>query len=338
MTDTPSRGRRRALRTLSATAATGLAAGPWIGARAQSPRVIRLAHHVSLQSEQQKAAENFARLVQQYSNGAIEVRVLPAAQMGGQREIIESVSLGALEMGYGESGLYGNYVPRFGVIALPYLYRDFAHWEKVVDGPIGAGLAAELQKTAGLRIVNWMTAGYRDTYLRTKPVNRPDDFRGVKIRLPEAPLFVRTFQALGAQPTPIPAPEMYSALQTGVVDAMEGSAEVGYTFKIHEVTKFLSRTRHILLDGSFVIGNKLHESLPKDQQAAIDRAAKEAAATQRKEHFEREAGWMNRFRTESKLVINDVDQKAFAERLTPLQGDFANAAKAADVLAAIKAA
>jgi TRAP-type transport system periplasmic protein len=328
--------RRHALRLLSATAA-GVAAGPWI-VRAQSPRIVRLAHHVSLQSEQHKAAENFAALVQQYTSGAIQVRVLPAAQMGGQREIIESVSLGTAEMGYGESGLYANYLSRFGVIALPYLYRDFAHWEKVVDGPIGSGLAEQLRRTANLRIVNWMTSGYRDTYLRTKAIRRPEDFARVKIRLPEAPLFVKTFQALGAQPTPIPAPEMYSALQTGVVDAMEGSPEVGYTFKIHEVTKYLSRTRHILLDGSFVIGNKLYESLPQAQQAAIDRAAREAAAAQRKEHFEREAGWMNRFRTESKLEINDVDLKAFADKLTPLHEEFAAAAKATDVVAAIKGA
>lgn len=338
MTDIAHASRRRTIRMLSTGAVAAIGTGSWRAARAQSPRVLRLAHHVSLQSEQHRTAETFGKLLKEYTNGAIEVRVLPAAQMGGQREIIESVSLGTLEMGYGESGLYGNYVSRFGVIALPYLYRDFAHWEKVVDGPIGAGLAGELRKASGLRIVNWMTAGYRDTYLRTKPITKPDDFQRVKIRLPEAPLFVKTFQALGAQPTPIPAPEMYSALQTGVVDAMEGSPEVGFTFKIHEVTKFLSRTRHILLDGSFVINDKLYESLPKDQQAAIDRASREAAVQQRKEHFEREASWMNRFRTESKLVINDVDLKAFADKLVPVHNEFAAAAKAPDVVAAIKAA
>jgi len=327
--------RRQLLRATLAGAS--LAGAPWV-VRAQSPRIIRVAHHVSLQSEQHKAAETFARLLKQYTNGAIEVRVLPAAQAGGQREIIESVSLGTLEMGYGESGLYANYLSRFGVIALPYLYRDFGHWEKVVDGPIGAGLADQLRQAAGLSIVNWMTAGYRDTYLRTKPIRMPEDFARVKIRLPEAPLFVKTFQALGAQPTPIPAPEMYTALQTGVVDAMEGSPEVGFTFKIYEVTRYLSRTRHILLDGSFVINNKLYVGLPADHKAAIDRAAREAAATQRKEHFEREASWMDRFRKESKLEINDVNLQAFADKLTPLHNEFATAAKATDVVAAIKAA
>lgn len=333
MTSPASAPRRAALGAVAGTAV--IASAPWVGARAQS-KVIRLAHHVSLQSEQQKAAERFAEALQRSTGGALTVRILPAAQAGGQREIVESVSLGALEMGYGESGLYANYVSRFGVIALPYMYRDFAHWQSVVDGPVGEGLAGELLKAAGLRIVNWMTSGYRDTYLRTKPVRKPEDFARVKIRLPEAPVFVKTFQALGAQPTPIPAPEMYSALQTGVVDAMEGSPEVGYTFKIHEVTKYLSRTRHILLDGSFVISNRFFESLPRDQQAAVLAAAREAAVAQRKEHFEREATWFGKIRAESRMEVNEVDLPAFAAKLAPLQNEFAASAKATDLVQKIK--
>ncbi len=105
--------RRVALARLGQVAVAGASvAAPWINVRAQTAKVIRLAHHVSLQSEQHKAAENFAKLVETYSKGALTVRVLPAAQAGGQREAIESVSLGALEMAYGESGLYANYAPR----------------------------------------------------------------------------------------------------------------------------------------------------------------------------------------------------------------------------------
>jgi tripartite ATP-independent transporter DctP family solute receptor len=207
------------------------------------------------------------------------VQILPAAQMGGQREIIESVSIGTLEMGYGESGLYANYVPPFGIIALPYSYRDFEHWTRVVDGEVGAELAGSLERQSGIRILNWMTAGYRNTFLRTKPVAKPADFRGVKIRLPEAPVFVRTFSTLGALPTPIPAPEMYSALQTGVVDAMEGSAEVGFTFKIHEVTKFLSKTRHILLDGSFAVNAAFFNEFVRAERQALTAARRRPRAS-----------------------------------------------------------
>jgi tripartite ATP-independent transporter DctP family solute receptor len=292
---------------------------------------------VTTQSEQHAAAEFFGRRVAELSDNALAVQVLPAAQMGGQREIIESVSLGTLEMGYGESGLYANYIPQFGIIALPYLYRDFAHWERVADGEVGSKLAADLAARSGIRIVNWMTAGYRNTFLRAKPIRVPADFRGVKIRLPESPVFVRTFAALGAQPTPIPAPEMYSALQTGVVDAMEGSAEVGFTFRIHEVTKFLSRTRHILLDGSFAINAGFLGGLPAPERAAVEQAAKEAAAAQRAQHFERERMWFERLAAAGTLAINDVDLPAFAQALGPLQDEFAASARATDLLRQVRA-
>src|SRR5688572_8304414 len=127
--------RRQFGQFLGGAAFVGTLASPFV-ARAQAAKTIRLAHHVTTQSEQQVAAEDFAAKVREYSGGSLEVQILPAAQMGGQREIIESVQIGTLEMGYGESGLYANYLPQFGVIALPYLYRDFAHWEQVVDGDV----------------------------------------------------------------------------------------------------------------------------------------------------------------------------------------------------------
>ena len=325
---------RRAFNSL-ALGFTAAIAAP-LPLRAQGKRTIRLAHHVTTQSEQHAAAEAFARKAAEYSGGSLSVQILPAAQMGGQREIIESVSIGTLEMGYGESGLYANYVPQFGIIALPYLYRDFGHWTRVVDGEVGAELAGLLERQSGIRILNWMTAGYRNTFLRTKPVTKPADFRGVKIRLPEAPVFVRTFSTLGALPTPIPAPEMYSALQTGVVDAMEGSAEVGYTFKIFEVTKFLSKTRHILLDGSFAVNAGFLKGLSAAEQAALTRAATEAASEQRAQHFARETMWLERLAAAKTLQINDADLPAFAEALASLQNEFAASAKATELLGKVR--
>lgn len=318
-------------------AGAGMLAAPAVLAQPRA-RTIRLAHHVTTQSEQHAAAERFAARLAALSDNALAVQILPAAQMGGQREIIESVSLGTLEMGYGESALYSNYVPQFGVVALPYLYRDFAHFERTVDGAVGAGLARELESRAGVRILNWMTAGYRNTFLRTRAVRVPADFRGIKIRLPESPVFVRTFAALGAQPTPIPAPEMYSALQTGVVDAMEGSAEVGFTFRIHEVTRFLSRTRHMLLDGSLAINARFMSGLPAPQQEALRAAAAEAATWQRGQHFERERSWLDRLAAAGNLTMNDVDMPAFIQALGPLQDEFAASARAGDILRQIRAA
>ena len=326
-------------RSFGRYAAGGVLAGSGAPAvLAQAPKTVRLAHHVTTQSEQHAAAETFGKKLEEYTSGALKLQILPAAQMGGQREIIESVQLGTLDMGYGESGLYANYLPAFSIVALPYLYKDFGHWTRVVDGEVGQTLARQLEQKAQIRLVNWMTAGYRDTFLRTKPITNPADFRGVKIRLPEAPVFVRSFSTLGAQPTPIPAPEMYSALQTGVVDAMEGSPEVAFTFKIFEVTKFFSRTRHILLDGSFAINAGFLGGLPKSQQEALLKAAQEAAVAQRAAHFDREKMWIEKLRGAGTLTLNDADLPAFAQALGPLQDDFAKSAGASDLLAKARAA
>jgi len=325
---------RRSLVAGGAAAMTVLAAPNLV--RAQSKRTIRLAHHLPIQSEQHAAAEIFAKKVAEASKGAITIQVLPAAQMGGQREIIESVSIGTLDMGFGESGLYANYVPEFGVVALPYLYRDFDHWKRTVDGEVGASLASSLEKKANIKIVNWMVTGYRYTYLRAKPITQPADFKGLKVRLPEAPVFVKTFSTLGAIPTPIPAPEMYAALQTGVVDAMEGTAEVAYTFKIYDVTKYLSMTRHILLDGSFAISSSLFGKLSKPEQDLILKAAQDAAVEQRAQHFEREKASLAKLTGEGKMQLNEPDLKPFAEALAKLQDEFAAASKGTAVLDAIR--
>lgn len=299
-------------------------------------RTLRFAHHLPTGSEQHIAAERFAAEVSELTNGALTVEVLPAGQMGGQREIIESVSLGTLDMGYGESGLYANNVPAFGILSLPYLYGSEEHWASVVDGEIGAGLADQLASTANIKVLNWILAGYRDTYIKEKPITVPADFKDVKIRVPESPVFIQTFAALGAQPTPVPGPEMYTALQTGLVDAMEGTPEVGVTYKMFEVTDFASKTRHILFDGSFAINNDLFNSLPEDQQNAILQAAADVAQQQRAERAERENGWFVQLK-DLGMTINEVDTAPFQEVLAPVQDSFAEKAGATDLLAQIRA-
>lgn len=325
--------RRDAIRLgLGATAAAAIIRPAW----AQS-KTIRVAHHLSLESDQHKIALRFKELVAEYTSGSIGVEVLPSAQMGGQREIIESVSIGTLEMGFGESGLYSNYLSSFGVLALPYLYRGLDHWEAVMTGEIGANLADQLSSAAGMRIVNWINGGYRHTYLRNKPIMTPGDFSGVKIRVPEAPVFVQTFAALGATPTPIPAPEIYTSLQTGVVDAMEGSPETGFTYKIFEVADYLSLTSHILLDGSYVINQAFLDGLNDDQREAVLRAAKEAGDAQRAGWPEVNEGWLAKLR-EVGMTVNEVDTAPFQEALGPLQDSFAGEAGATDILERIRAA
>ncbi|MFQ3789335.1 TRAP transporter substrate-binding protein [Halomonas sp. A29] len=295
---------------------------------------INFAHHLPAESEQHMAAERFRDLVAEYSNGEVQVQILPSGQMGGQREIIESVELGTLEMGYGESGLYANYVPGFGLLTLPFLYRDTEHWEQVVTGEIGDRLIEQLVDTSGVRPLNWILAGYRDTYLVNDTIESPDDFKNLKIRVPESPVFVGTFSALGAQPTPVPMPDVYTAMQTGLVDAMEGTPEVGYTFRIYEVAESLSKTRHILFDGSFAINENFYNNLSDSNREAVTRAAQEAAEMQRGEWAEREQSWLDKL-TEEGIAIIEVDPEPFQDALASFREKFAADIGAVELLESI---
>lgn len=327
---------RRARRCSKVIALAATALAGFMTTQAFADTTIRLAHHVATNSYQHRAALKFKELAEEYSGGSITVEVLPSAQMGGQREIIESVSLGTLEMGYGESGLYSNYVPEFGVLALPYLYRDLDHFEAVMTGEVGEELASRLADQAGMRIVNWINGGYRHTFLRETPIETPADFEGIKIRVPEAPVFIQTFATLGASPTPIPAPEIYTSLQTGVVDAMEGSPETGVTFKIFEVTDYLSLTRHILLDGSFVINQAFLDGLSEEERDAVLRAADEAGDAQRAGWNEVNEKWLAELR-ELGMTINEVDIAPFQKALASMQDEFAARAGATELLEKIRA-
>lgn len=311
------------------------AAVPFASTIAQADQKLRLAHHIPVESEQHLAAERFAQRVDELTNGSLEIEILPSGQMGGQREIIESVQLGTLEMGYGESGLYANYVPEYGILTLPYLYSSPENWAAVVDGEIGNELNEKLEQASGLKVLNWILAGYRDTYVNGRVINTPEDFKGLKIRVPESPVFIQTFSTLGAQPTPIPSAEIYTALQTGVVDAMEGTPELAYTFKLFEVAENLSMTRHILFDGSFVINSGVFNGLSETEQNAITTAAKEAATQQRDERAAREQGWLDQL-AESGINVNQVDGQAFTDVLIPLQDSFAEKANAVETLKKIR--
>ncbi len=296
---------------------------------------ISFAHHLPTESEQHLAAERFRDLASEYSDGNLKIEILPAGQMGGQREIIESVELGTLEMGYGESGLYANYVPEFGLLTLPFLYRDVGHWNDVVQGEIGDNLIAQLVDTSGVRPLNWILGGYRDTYLAEDVIETPEDFENLKIRVPESPVFVGTFSTLGAQPTPVPMPEVYTAMQTGLVDAMEGTPEVGYTFRIFEVAESLSKTRHILFDGSFAINESFYNNLSDSDREAVTRAAIEAAEMQRNEWPEREASWFEKLEEEG-IAINEVNQAPFQEASASFREEFAANINAIELLNSIE--
>jgi len=302
------------------------------------PTTITLAHHLPTSTMLHKTAERFADSVADKTDGKLTVDISPGAQLGSNREILEQVKLGGVEMTLGESAIYVEYVPEFGVLSLPFVFESLEHYHAAFKSEMGKILEEKLLAASGVRILGWMDAGIRDVYSNRK-IQSVAEFEGLKIRTPTSPVFLDTFKALGANPTPIPSNEIYSSLQSGVVDAMEGTVEIGWTFKIYEVSKYCTETHHILIDESFAINDAFFQNLPRVFQDALLEAARETAEWEMASWGDAMAEFRAKLINEGGITFLKIDQEACKEAVKPVYAKFrSNVSGAEKLLAEIEKA
>lgn len=260
-------------RTFLGSMAAAAALGP--GAAGAQTTTIRFASLFNPDHSASRAADRLAELVAQKTAGRVKVEVFHSAALGGEKEVAEGVRSGSIDLG--NSGLpgFGSFVPEIHVLEMPYLYEDLDEVKTVVDKvspDIERYLAA-----GGLQPVGYIFDGPRVT-LATRALRSFDDFRGLKFRVPQAPLYVQMAKAFGAIPTPVAFPEVYTALQTKVAEALEGSPTTLYTGKFHEVAKNLIRTDHIFYVAYVAMNPDFFKKQPPDVQKAILDAGRESSA------------------------------------------------------------
>jgi tripartite ATP-independent transporter DctP family solute receptor len=220
-------------------------------------------------------SQKFAAEVGRRTNGEVENKVFGAGQIGGLKDNAEGVRLGTLDFSCVDCAQIGLFHARAGIISLPFLFRDYPHYEKVVQGAVGKQLSDEILQKAGIRMLSYWPAGFRIMASRNKPIKSAADMKGLKIRIPEVPIYVETMKALGTNATPMPWGEVYTALQTGVVDAIEVPSDTIFAGNMYEVSKFLSRTYHIFVDWNLVVSEKVYATLPPEIQKTLYAVAKE---------------------------------------------------------------
>lgn len=271
-------------RLLSTVAASALLCCAASVAQAQSKFVLKLAHSDSVDMATSRKAvmsDAFAREVKAKSGGRIEVQVFGAGALGGEKDLVEGVKNGFIQAGLA-SGVMANYFPSAMVTDIPYLFPNDDIADKVMDGPFGQKLAADFNAATGMHNLCFGEVGFRHFSSGKNPIRSPKDLAGLKIRVQETPLYITEMKALGAQPTPIAFPELYTALQTGVVDGQENPVPTMIFAKLFEVQK------HVTLDGHnygidwFVMSDKFYKSLPADLLKVVTDAAKVACGEERK--------------------------------------------------------
>lgn len=263
--------------TLAMTIA--LSAGLSFAASAET--VIKIGHGAAESFHMHRALLHFEELVEAGSNGEIDVQIFPSSQMGPDREMIEGVQTGVLEMAIPPSSFFAGWDPAFAVIELPYMYasKDIAF--DVLESEAGDGMIERIENQ-GLVGLGWLELGVRNVTNNVRPISTPADLEGVKLRTMKVPAHVATFETLGANPTPMNFGEVYSALQQGVIDGQENPLAIITSQRFYEVQKYLSTTGHVFAVYMPVISKPFFDSLSAEHQDLI-RTSMAAARTHQAE-------------------------------------------------------
>lgn len=222
-----------------------------------------------------QAAQKFKELVEERSKGAIEVQLFLGGAMGSEEECTEAVSIGALEMQVGGGLPIKTFAPQYYFFDSPYVMRDWNHFQKVWAGTLGEKAREELIKKGNTMYFGVVYRGVRHL-TANKSIFVPDDLKGIKLRLPQLPTWVKVWEAIGASTVPIALTELFTALQTGVADASEGDVTQILSFRLYEVQKYLMLTGHLVQTGGLTINKPFFDKLKKEYQDIVVQAGKEA--------------------------------------------------------------
>jgi tripartite ATP-independent transporter DctP family solute receptor len=274
--------RRRFLASASA-ATLALATGLPRRSEAQSALVLRISS--SLAADENSAHyiwyQRFAANVKGAVGPRVTLEFFPNSQLGKEADVVQQVKVGSIDMMITGSSIWATVAPEFGMLDLGYMFDSYAHVAKALDGGVGDQLAKILHDRTGCTVLAWASHfGARSVYTKT-PVSSLADIKGVKLRVLPTPAFIETFKLMGATPTPIPFNELYTAVQTGVVDGFEHDAATVLASKLYEVSSYCWLTEHLFSPMIAVIGKRGLEKLPADVRPAIVQAAAEATRFER---------------------------------------------------------
>lgn len=244
-----------------------------VSAHAQTQLI--LSHHVPTTHVIHQTAEQFAQLVEEGTDGEVTVEIRPAAQMFGMPQAVEALDLGTLDFAWGNISALQRWAPAVGFVSMPFLFEDGEHARRVLYGELGEQVRNDVMALSGVDILAFGNAGFR-VFVANQPIATAADVAGLRLRVPNISAYVDMAEALGANPTPLPAAEVYTALQTGVIDGMESPADYFTSVSIWEVVDHATRTNHIFTAGGLMASELTMQGLSDEHQAIIREAAVEA--------------------------------------------------------------
>jgi tripartite ATP-independent transporter DctP family solute receptor len=278
---------------------------------------LKLATVVPAKHAYNGGAREFARRIKEATGGAIDIRVFPAGQLGkGERELLEGMQIGNIDLAVTATGPISGFSPSMMVLDLPFLFRDYKHVDTVLDGSLGRKLLDDLEKSK-LKGLAFFENGFRNFTNSARPLLKPEDFKGLKFRTMENPVHLASVRQLGAQAVPMSWGEVYTSLQTKVIDGQENPVAIIHAYKLNEVQRYLSLTGHFYSPAPLTMSLKKFESLKPEWQRLFIKTAMDVAAFERRiirDNEQRQLEDLKAWGTD----VRTVDKSIFFKAMQPV--------------------
>jgi len=294
-----------------------LLAGFAVVAVAADPIVVQIGYPTPLVGPHGAGAKGFEDELNRLAPGRFKVQHFPGGALGGEREMVESLQLGTLQMAIVGTAVIGNFVPDMMVMDMPFLFRDSAHARATLDGEIGKELLAKF-RARGLVGLTFGEIGFRHITASKRTIKSADDLKGFKIRTMENQVHLAAFRALGAQPTPMAWTEVMTALQQGTIDGQENPISVLVSSKLWETQKHVTLSRHVFTPIAFVMSPTLFDRLSPADQELMRKAAEAGRAANRRYVDDAEKSGLAELQKNGMQVVPSVDAVDFQKRLEPV--------------------
>lgn len=309
------------IKTLGLTLATALTFG-FCGAAYAADFTFTFAHVLTEDTPNARAAVRFKEEVEAKSDGRIEINIRPAAQLGGDVEIIEQTQMGLVHISIPPTGNLANFNEKMYLFDLPFLLTDNDAMKRVLDGEVGTELLGTLGGNNLHGIAMW-GAGFRHMTNNVRPINGPDDLKGIKMRTLQAPTILSTYRAYGANPTAMAYVEVYNGLQQGVVEGQENPLANINSMRFHEVQKYMTLTGHAYHTYAAVMNKQAWESLPEDLQTVVEDAMIVGRDAAREYTNEDEARILDMIKDQIEIQeLSPEGRAAFIEASKPIYDEF----------------
>ena len=283
-----------------------------------------------------EAVKHMGNLVKERSGGRICIEVFHSAQLGEEKDTIEQTKFGVIDMNRVSMGPFNNIIEETKVVSLPFIFRSTDHAHRVMDGPVGEEILAAFEPHGFVGLA-YFDGGSRSFYNKQKPITSIEDLQGMKIRVMQSDVFVDMMTALGANATPMPYGEVYSGIQTGVIDGAENNWPSYESSGHFEVAGYYTLNQHLIVPEVLVMSKVSFDKLSLEDQALIRQAAKDSVPVNRELWAAREKASEEKVRAAGVQVITDIDKTPFIEAMVPVYQKHANTPKLQDLVARIQA-